>query len=111
MAEKAEEQQGGGMRQAVSEVRRDMSVEKVDERLQEVVSEKPLVRHLLDLRTVLTAVAVSVVLALITMLLFSGRLAGLVLLVSFFATWVLLAQRRYEERRETRDASDAENAA
>lgn len=106
MAEHAERQDKPGWRGAVSEIRGDMSVEKADERLQEVVSERPLVRHLLDLRTVLTAVAVAAVLTLITFLLFSGRLAGLVLFVSFFGAWVFLASRRYEQRRSTRDASE-----
>ncbi len=101
--ERVDRDQSGGWRGAVSEMRRDMSVEKMDERLREVASDKPLVRHLLDTRTLVKAIAVAAALTLLTMLLFSVQLAGLVLLVSFFAAWLLLASRSYEKRRGTQD--------
>ena len=55
-------------------------------------------------------------LTLICLILFSAVLAAVVLVISFFASWVLLASRSYEKRRPTRavvregervDAADA----
>jgi hypothetical protein len=109
--ERAEEQQGSGIRRAVSEMRSDLSREKMDERLNEVIEERPLVRHLLDMQIVLRAVLIAGVAALIVLIILSARLAGLVLILAFFAAWVFLATRSYERRRGTRDASEADEDA
>jgi type IV secretory pathway VirB6-like protein len=74
----------------------------VNQRLEGAVEERPLLKHLLDFRTVGWAVLVSVVLTLIC-LLFSAILAAIVLVVSFFATWIFLGMRSYEKRRPTRE--------
>jgi hypothetical protein len=103
--ERAEEEQGSGIRRAVSEMRSDMSVEKMDERLNEAISERPLMRHLLDMQIVLRAVLIAGVAALIVLIILSARLAGLVLILAFFAAWIFLALRSYEKRRGTRDPS------
>ena len=79
----------------------------VNERLEEAVSERPLVRHLLDLRLLVRALAIAVVLTLISLLL-SPLVAAIVLVLSFFGSWFFLAARSYEQRRPTKPAEEAE---
>ena len=54
MAQQAQERDASGLRGTLTDMRRDMNMEKADERLREFASDKPLVPHLLDLRTLLT---------------------------------------------------------
>jgi len=81
---------------------RDMlSPERANERLEQVVAERPLVRHLLDFKILGRAVAIAAVLTIICAILFSPVLGAVVLVVSFFASWILMAARSYEQRRPT----------
>ena len=91
-------------RRVVSEMKKDLDPDKLEERLTEVSKDKPLVRHLLDLRVVLRALLFAAVVALLALLLFSGKIAGVLLLFCFFGAWVFLANRDYERRRAAHPA-------
>lgn len=93
MTERSEIRQG---------VRDMLSPQQANERLERAVEERPLTRHLLDLKIVGRAVLIAAVLTLICAILFSAAFAAVVLVVSFFASWFLLAQRSYHKRRPTR---------
>jgi VIT1/CCC1 family predicted Fe2+/Mn2+ transporter len=93
MAESTEIRQG---------VREMLSPEQANERLEQAVSERPLARHLIDLKIVGRALLIAAVLTIVTLILFSAVLAAVVLVISFFAAWILLASRSYEKRRPTR---------
>jgi hypothetical protein len=93
MAERGEIRQG---------VRDMLSPEEANERLEHAVAERPLARHLIDLRILGRAVLIAAVLTIISLILFSAVLAAVVLVISFFASWILLASRSYETRRPTR---------
>jgi hypothetical protein len=77
----------------------------VNERLEQAVAERPQARYLLDLRIVARAVLIAAVLAIVCAILFSVRLAAFVLVVSFFASWILMSLRTYDRRRPTRSAN------
>ena len=73
----------------------------VNERLEQAVAERPAARHLLELRILARAVFIAAVLTIVCLILFSTLVAGLVLVLSFFASWILMAMRSYEQRRPT----------
>jgi hypothetical protein len=81
----------------------------VNERLEQAVEERPQAKHLLDLRIVVRAVLIAAVLTIICAILFSVVLAAFVLVVSFFASWILMSLRAYDKRRPTRAADDDED--
>jgi len=90
----AEQSVGEGMREM-------LAPGNVNERLEEAVDERPLIKHLLDFGIVGRALLIAAVLTIIALILFSPMIAGIVLILSFFASWVLLAVRSYEKRRPT----------
>jgi Flp pilus assembly protein TadB len=98
-----------GLGEGVRQIRSDVSREKLEKRVDEAVKERPLMRHLLDMRIVVRALLIAAVLTLIVALLFSPKLAALVLVVSFGAAWYGLANRQYNQRRPTKavDSTDA----
>src|SRR3954451_9769925 len=79
-------------------VRRD----NLEEKLEGVVKEKPGVRPFLEMRPLLIALAIAVVLTLIVALLASVRVAAIVLVLSFFAAWAIVSRRSYDKRRPTK---------
>lgn len=86
------------VREGVREVRQ--TPRRIGERVEGVVEDNALVRHMLDLRVVAYAVATAVVLALLALLL-SPKLAALVLVLAFAGAWLGFAHRRYNQRRPT----------
>jgi CHASE2 domain-containing sensor protein len=82
-------------------MREMLAPDNVNERLEQAVDERPLAKYLLDLKIVLRAVLIAAVLTIICLILFSPLLAGIVLVLSFFASWILMAMRSYERRRPT----------
>ena len=106
----AEQEEKGGVRQAANELRHDVSREKIDHRLDEFVSDRPLVRHFLDPGVALRAAGIALLAALVVWLLLSAQLAAVVLVLGFLAAWTLMANRQYEQRRETQP-SDGEAPA
>jgi hypothetical protein len=92
--------------EAARELKREFSPARANEKLEEVVKEKPLLDHLLDLGIVARAVAAAAVVALILWLLIGPGSAAIGLVVVFLATWYGLAQRSYNKRRPTKPADE-----
>ena len=111
MAERIE--QGGGLREGlgegVREMREGFSRDKIETRLDDVMSERPVTKHLLDMHIVVRAVLIAAVLTLIVAVLISVKLAAVVLLVSFGASWFILANRQYNRRKPTRPPADSDD--
>jgi hypothetical protein len=97
-----EEDQGFGAQARA--LKDDLSADKVERKLQEVVEERPKARFLLDFSIVAKALVAAVVVAGVLWLLVSAQIAALALVVVFVGGWLLLAQLSYDRRRETRDA-------
>ena len=91
------------MRDDARQMRESVRRENLEEKLEDVVQERPGVRPFLELRPLAIAVAIAAVLTLIVSLLASVALGALVLVVSFGIAWVVLSKRSYEERRPTKD--------
>jgi hypothetical protein len=91
------------------ELREDVSRDNLESRLQDTVEEKPLLRHLLDLRVVFKAVAIAVVFALIVGLLLSFKAASIPFVLVFFGAWFALAAREYNRRRPTEPVDDEDD--
>ena len=109
MAEVVDTQPGGlreGVKEGAHELREKASRDNIENKLDDAVSERPLVKHLLDLRNVLKALAVAAVLTLIVSLLLSPKLGALVLVLSFGIAWVAFAGRDYNRRRPTKPAGE-----
>ena len=111
MAERVE--QGGGFREGLGEGMREMleglSRDKIESRPDDAVSERPVTKHLLDMRIVVRAVLIAAVLTLIVSLLLSPKLGAVVLVVSFGAAWFIMANRQYSRRRPTKPADESDD--
>jgi Flp pilus assembly protein TadB len=97
------------MRDDARHLRESVRKDNVEEKLEEVVKERPGVRPFLELRPLLLAVAIAAVLTLIVALVFSVALAAVVLVLSFGISWVVLSRRSYDTRRPTEDADDEDS--
>jgi Flp pilus assembly protein TadB len=91
-----------GLREGARELRKEVSRDKIEGRLDDTVSEKPLVKHLLDFRNVLLALAIAAVFTLVVSLASSAKVGAVVLVITFFAAWLILAARSYNARRPTK---------
>jgi Flp pilus assembly protein TadB len=112
MAERVEESGGfrEGLSEGVREMREGLSRDKIESRLDDATSERPVTKHLLDMRIVVRAVLIAAVLTLIVSLLLSPKLGAVVLVVSFGAAWFILANRQYNRRKPTKPPEeDAES--
>jgi Flp pilus assembly protein TadB len=94
------------MREDARQMRESVRRENLEEKIEDVVQERPGVRPFLDLRPLAIAVGIAAVLTLITALLVSVALAAVVLVVSFAIAWVALSKLKYEERASTRDIDE-----
>ncbi len=100
------------LREGIRSVRDQARPSELNPKLEEAMQNQPLLPHLVDLRVVLTAVAIGGVVALILLVLMSPMMAGVGLLIVFFAAWFGLAVRDYsraESRREARRPRDDED--
>ena len=93
-------------RSTTQALRDELSPDRVEKKLQEVVEERPKAKHLLDFAIVGKAVLIAVVVALLLWLIFSPQLAGIALIVVFLGAWLGLAQLSYDRRRKTRDTRE-----
>jgi Flp pilus assembly protein TadB len=98
------------MREDARQMRDSVRRENLEEKLEEVVKDRPGVRPFLELRPLAIAVAIAAVLTLIVSLLTSVTLGAVVLVLSFGIAWVVLSKRSYEERRPTRDPDQDEDS-
>ena len=87
------------LREGVRDVAHQASPRELDAKLDEAMQNRPLLVYLVSMRVVLTAAAIGAVVALILYLLFSPMLAGLGLILAFFAAWFGLAVREHERAR------------
>jgi Flp pilus assembly protein TadB len=94
------------MREDARQMRDSMRRENLEERLEEVVKERPGVRPFLEPRPLLLAVGIAAVLTLIAVLIASPAIAAVVLVVSFAIAWVVLAKRSYDTRRPSKDIDE-----
>ncbi|MEA2247816.1 MAG: hypothetical protein QOH46_2345 [Solirubrobacteraceae bacterium] len=94
------------MREDARHMRESVRRENIEEKLEDVVQERPGVRPFLDLRPLAIAVGIAAVLTLITALLISVTLAAVVLVVSFAIAWVALSKLKYEKRESTKDMDE-----
>jgi hypothetical protein len=85
------------LREGVRDVAHQARPAELDAKLDEAMQNKPLLVHLVSMRVVLTAAAIGAVVALIFFLLLSPMLAGLGLILAFFAAWFGLAVREHEQ--------------
>jgi hypothetical protein len=103
-----------GVRTVANEVRPS----EINPKLEEAMQNQPLLPHLVNMRNVLMAAAIGVVVALILFILMSPMMAGVGLLIVFFGAWFGLALRDYgradaarEERQSSEDGdTEAEDA-
>ena len=79
-----------------------MRTERLNQRLENVVEERPALWHVLDLQIVTRAVVAALISAMIVWLLIGPAAAAVVLLLVFFGGWLMLARVSYDRRRETR---------
>ena len=93
-----------GVREQASALREDLAPDRIEQKLSEVIEERPKAKHLLDFTIVGKAVLAAVVVALILWLIFSPQLAAVALVVVFLGAWLGGAQLSYDKRRETHDA-------
>jgi Flp pilus assembly protein TadB len=104
------EEDSGGLREGLGagarQIREDMSRDKIESRLDDAVAERPAIKHLLDLRIVVKALLIAVVLTLIVSVLLSPKLGAVVLVLAFGGLWVGLAMKDYNRRKPTRPADE-----
>jgi Flp pilus assembly protein TadB len=91
------------MREDARNMRESLRKDNLEEKLEGVVEEKPGIRPFLELRPLLIALGIAVVLTLIAALLFSVAFAGIVLILSFAIAWVAVSMRSYDKRRPTEE--------
>ena len=97
------------LRDGVRTVAQQARPSEINPTLEEAMQNQPLLPHLIDMRNALIAAGVGAVVALILFLLMSPMLAGVGLLIVFFATWIGLALRDYgraDAKREARQSSE-----
>jgi Flp pilus assembly protein TadB len=112
MAERVQESGGfrEGLGEGMREMREGLSRDTIESRLDDAMSERPVTRHLLDMRIVVRAVLIAAVLTLIVSLLLSPKLGAVVLVISFGAAWFILANRQYNRRKPTTPADESNDA-
>ena len=110
MAEQVEYQSSltDGLKEGASELREDVRRDKLEGKLDEAIDDKPVVKHLLDFKNILPAVAIAAVLTLIVSLAASAKIGAFVLVFSFFAAWLILSARDYNKRRPTKSLEEVE---
>jgi hypothetical protein len=85
------------LRDGVRDIAHQARPSEVNPKLEEAMQNQPLLPHLIAMRVVLPAAAIGAVVALVLYVLFSPMLAGLGLIVAFFAAWFGLAVRSHEQ--------------
>ena len=100
------------LRDGIREVKEQARPSEINPKLEEAMQNQPLLPHLVDMRNVLIAAGIAAVFALLLFLLLSPMMAGVGLLLVFFAAWFGLALRDYgraSEAREARRSDDEED--
>src|SRR5437763_2049569 len=79
-----------------------MRTERLNQRLEGFVEERPAMWHVLDLQVVTRAVVAALISAMIVWLLIGPAAPAVVLLLVFFGGCLFVTRLSYERRRETR---------
>jgi hypothetical protein len=87
-------------------LRDEVAPGKLEQKLEEVIEERPKAKHLLDFTIVGKALLAAVVVALLLWLIIGPRIAAVALVVVFIGAWLGLAQTSYDRRRDTRDTRE-----
>ena len=103
MAQAAEDQ---GLVDGVRTIAHQMSPSEINPKLEEAVQNKPLLEQLLSFKVLGKAVAIAAVVALILFVVMSPIMAGLGLIVVFFASWFVLAARGVDKARPVKSERD-----
>jgi uncharacterized membrane protein len=91
------------MREGAREVAQNMRPSEINPKLEEAVQNQPLLPHLLEFRPILIGLAAGAVVAVILFFLIAPMVAGLALILVFFATWIGLSVRNYAQANEARE--------
>jgi Flp pilus assembly protein TadB len=89
------------LRDDAHSVRDSLRKDNIEERLQDVVEDRPGVQPFLEFRPLVVAVTIAAVLTLIVSLLFSPTIGAVVLVLSFAIAWIAMSRREYSKRRPT----------
>ena len=93
----------GALRDDAHRVRDTLRKDNIEERLQDVVEDRPGIQPFLELRPLAVAVLIAAVLTLVSLVLFSPPFAAVILVVAFAITWVVMARREYSKRQPTQE--------
>src|SRR5437764_11229399 len=93
----------GMRREDAGRIRESVRKENLEERLEEVVEDRPGVRPFLEFRPLVIAVTIAAVLTLFAVLLASPAAGAIVLVLSFGVAWIALSMREYSQRRPTQE--------
>jgi Flp pilus assembly protein TadB len=104
-------EEGSGLGDQARALREDLSPSRINENLEQRVSDRPLLAHLLDLGIVARGVALAVAVALLAWLIVGPATAAVALVVVYFGAWYILARLSYERRRPTRPADSESDSA
>ena len=89
------------LRDDAHSVRDTFRKDNIEERLQEVVEDRPGVQPFLELRPLGVAVVIAAALTLVSLVLFNASFAAVVLVLSFAIAWIAMSRREYSKRRPT----------
>ncbi len=92
------------VREGIREVAHQARPSEINPKLEEAVQNQPLLPHLLSFKVVAGAVAIGAVFALLLLLLMSPMMAGVALMIFFFASWFGLATLSYARAQDRRAA-------
>jgi Flp pilus assembly protein TadB len=84
-------------------VRDAVRKDNIEERLENVMEDRPGIRPFLEFGPLAVAVLVAAFLTLVSLVLFSPAFAAAVLVLSFAITWVVASRRTYSKRRPTQE--------
>jgi hypothetical protein len=109
MPDEPREEQSPGLGEQARALREDLSPERLNKRLEEVIEERPKTRYVLDYGIFGKALLAAVVVALVLWLVVGAAAAAIGLVVVFFGGWLLGAQVSYDRRRGTRDVRESDD--
>jgi len=93
------------LRDDAHHVRDTLRKENLEERLEDVVKERPGIQPFLEFRPLGVAVLAAAVLTLVSLVLFNAAFAAVVLVLAFAITWIVMSRREYAQRRPTKEYS------
>ncbi len=93
------------MRESARQLRESARRENLEERIEDVVQDRPGVEPFLEFGPLAIAVTIAAVLTLFAVLLTSPAVGAVVLVLSFGLAWVVMSRREYSKRHPTKEYS------